>query len=338
MLPVVIRADASPSIGAGHVVRCSALASALAVRGLRCVLAGRPGSAEVLASFGEELETIELGGAPESEPEELARAFPEGAAWLVVDHYGRDAVFERTCRPWARRVLAIEDLPGRAHDCDLLLDPAVDREPATYPGLVAITGAAHALLRPQFADRRAEALTRQAAAESVDRVLVSIGGADGRGATALALRGIAAWRPHVGVDVVIGSGWPEAAELRALAAELLPGARVHSDVRDMAALMATADVGLGAAGSSAIERCCLGLPSALFVFADNQRDIARALEARGAALCLGEPSSLHPDRVAAALVDLAAERRAMSLAAGRVCDGEGAVRVAERMLSFARRP
>lgn len=58
---------------------------------------------------------------------------------------------------------------------------------------------------------------------------------------------------------------------------------VRVDVRDMAHLMSNSDLMIGAAGSTVWEACCLGLPSLLTILAENQRSIAEALEAAGAA-------------------------------------------------------
>ena len=42
--------------------------------------------------------------------------------------------------------------------------------------------------------------------------------------------------------------------------------------------MFDADLAIGAGGSTSWERCCLGLPTLLYVLAENQRKIAENLE------------------------------------------------------------
>lgn len=42
--------------------------------------------------------------------------------WLVVDHYALDARWESALRGMVRRILVIDDLADRVHDCDVLLD------------------------------------------------------------------------------------------------------------------------------------------------------------------------------------------------------------------------
>ena len=90
-----------------------------------------------------------------------------------------------------------------------------------------------------------------------------------------------------------------------------------------------ADLAVGAAGSSAWERCCLGLPTIMVVLADNQRGVARALGEAGAAVVVDNGSD-RQQRMAAGLGQLLADsgqRAAMSARAASVTDGYGADRV-----------
>ena len=110
---------------------------------------------------------------------------------------------------------------------------------------------------------------------------------------------------------------------------------VHREVGDMASLMADADFAIGAAGGTSWERCCLGLPTLVVVTADNQRDIARSLEAAGAIDLVGDASAVTVEALAdriAALCDDAPRRHAMALAAAEICNGQGAARVVDALL------
>jgi spore coat polysaccharide biosynthesis predicted glycosyltransferase SpsG len=147
-----------------------------------------------------------------------------------------------------------------------------------------------------------------------------------------------AWPSATRVTVVLGA----LADTRDAVAALLPAlplppgaARLLVDVADMAGLLVEADLAIGAAGGSAWERCCLGLPSLLLVLADNQRPGTQALVATGAALSLGAPGDL-PATLAPALANLADPDRllAMSAAAAAVTDGQGAARVADALCAL----
>ena len=130
----VFRADASPEIGGGHVMRCLALAEALeATGGWRCGFATRPESGAMVPSIRTlGCDPLELVGPAGDEPQALAGGWPGGCDLLVVDHHRREARFERACRPWARRIMVIDDLADRHHDCDLLLDQTAGRQASDY--------------------------------------------------------------------------------------------------------------------------------------------------------------------------------------------------------------
>jgi UDP-2,4-diacetamido-2,4,6-trideoxy-beta-L-altropyranose hydrolase len=333
---VVFRADASTAIGGGHVSRCLALAEALTAGGARCVLATGPETRTVvrhLEAFDGEPIELPAGADGTTEAATLAHRFPDGVDWLVVDHYGRDASFERLCRPWARRILSIDDLADRPHDCDVLLDQTSAGRAEAYRPLVPadcrlLLGPAFAPLRRQFREYRRRRARPDAAA--IRRVFVSFGAVDTRDLSSTALSALADAGFGVPVDVVIGRTAPHRQSVERLAAGVPFPVTVHSDVDDMAGLMAAADLAIGAAGVTSWERCALGLPAIVVVVADNQRLVAAELGDRGAAQVLGEADDVSTADIAEALRALAAalhRRQAMARAASAICDGLGAERV-----------
>lgn len=345
MAPTALfRADAAPGIGGGHVQRCLALAEAMAAAGWRCGFAFRAGTRETvpaLAASGHRL--LQLAGAEEDEAAEIEPLLARGCDLLVVDHYGRGAHFEARCRDFAALVLAIEDRPGRAHDCDFLLDPTPGRSTAAYDGRVPaacrlLLGPGYVLLRRQFAQARAAALARREAGGAVSRLLVSVGMTDPGNITGTVLQGVAESGLALAADVVLGSAAPHLGEVRRMAATMR--AHVHVDARDMAALMRGADLAVGACGSTVFERCCLGLPGVAIVTAENQRDLANAFREANVAMVV-EGDDVTPQWIAGALARLCADdgaRAAMARAGAALCDGEGARRVTEALGEQEKRP
>lgn len=108
--------------------------------------------------------------------------------------------------------------------------------------------------------------------------------------------------------------------------------RVVVNANNMAELMSRADLAIGAAGGSAWERCCLGLPSLLVVMADNQRPGAEALERAGASLSLGWPDAIE-ETLPRAMREVFAPGRLfeMSQNSAAICDGLGVQRVVEAL-------
>ena len=352
---VLFRADASQMIGAGHVMRCLTLADALRAQAFECVFVCRP-LAESLAirirQAGHRLVVLPEDAAtpegpaeavwPDAAQDEDARLCLEaigagGFDWAIVDHYGLDRRWQAAIRGRIARVMVIDDLANRAHDCDLLLDHNLGRKPSDYEGLVPpgatiLAGPAFALLRPQFAENRGAALKRRDN-PALSRLLISMGGADPQNLTGklLGLLDKAGLPPALEIKVVIGALGRFADDVRATASAMRHPTEVLVDVADMARLMAECDLAIGAAGATALERCCLGLPGIVLVLAENQRPGAEALAAAGCAL------AVFPDALEAGLAE--ALRRLMSgemeeqvrNIARLGIDGEGCERVARAL-------
>lgn len=326
----LFRCDASASIGAGHVSRCLALAEALAEAGWRVafvVSRETVPTVPALAKSGYAMRVLEEN---ESDVAALGAVAAGGADLLIVDHYGRDAAFEKACRAFARKVLVFDDMTGRDHDCDVLVDaaacsagPYIAHVPASAKVL---TGAAYALTRKSFAAARAGALARRDG-RAVREILVSCGATDPANATAIVLDVLGDVAADVPVTVVLSS---KAAHIGAIRKRVCGKVRLALDVDNMAELMTHADLAVGAPGTTAFERAVLGLPSILITLANNQRGVALAMTEAGAAVDAGALDSevvprLH-ELVKSLLLDDAA-RTHLAQAASDLVDGRGATRI-----------
>ncbi len=354
----VFRADASAKLGAGHLVRCLSFANALAEAGWDCTFAVRPESAEAYPSLlRNPFKVIPLSGDSEEETEELQERLPDGFDWMVLDHYERGLEFEQSCRGWARQIMVIDDLPVRQHHCDVLLDQTLGRQPSEYAHLVPnecriATGSAYSLLRRGFGAWRTATLDRRRQYYELQRLVVSMGATDTRKLTALVLDGIEEAGLDLEVDVILGTSSPNIKAVQAKIEGMKTPAILHVDPPRIARLMADADLAIGAAGTSAWERCCLGLPSLVVTIAGNQRDIAKAISEAGTAKVIGDAEDLTPALIASELRQLHENPdllTLMSVKAAAVCDGFGAIRASlplqqgepakdggEVMLRFAR--
>lgn len=344
---ISFRVDASSHIGYGHVVRCAALAQSLAARGAQIHFVCRelPGHyCDALEGLG--FHVHRLPGQDASLADDIAQSQAALAAtgvadWLVVDHYKLDARWEQAMRTAAKRIFVIDDLADRNHDCDLLLDQNFSTASAKrYAGLVApgthlLLGPTHALLRPEFAQRRSQRLLRDGA---VRRVLVCFGGADPQQHTIAMLNAL---RPHASrlnrIDVVIGLANPHRAATIAACATL-PNATLHCPAQDISELLAASDLAIGAGGSMNWERACLGVPTLAFGIADNQQHGLEALIEAGCVAGVPDMPVADEARIAAwltCLLDNPALLRGLSTRSATLVDGRGAERVADALLPTA---
>ncbi|MBN9320226.1 MAG: UDP-2,4-diacetamido-2,4,6-trideoxy-beta-L-altropyranose hydrolase [Caulobacterales bacterium] len=308
MSRILFVCDAGPAIGGGHVMRCLTLAGALTARGAEVAFLETPETAPVLDAFASP---------------EIGRAAPGDGGFdaVLVDHYRLSLVEEAAFGALGGQLVALEDL-GRPHpDAALVIDPG------------ALDGPGYQLVRPDFGFLRPAALARRG--DEAKRALVSLGLTDVGGITARTVSALLPAAGDIALDVVVGAAAPSFPVLRALAKDGRITLHVETDA--MAELIAEADIGVGAGGSSLWERACLGLPSVTLILADNQRDLTMKLDERGATLALDARWPGFETRLATAfgrLVRAAPLRARLSETSAALCDGQGAGRAAERILAI----
>lgn len=351
------RVDANRYIGTGHVMRTLALANELRKRGAECTFICRIMDSNLFQHIRESgFQIVELPYdtdlAPRHDPVkdpfainwrcdvQSMREVTYNAQydWVVVDHYGLDARWESAIRSQCRRVMVIDDLANRAHDCDVLLDQTFGRSASEYAGLLpqgsaSLCGSEYAMLRRDFSLCREESLRRRKA-EPFRRILISMGGADNDNHTLsvlFALKHIPL-PEELEVNVVLGQLAPHRASVSAAAADMPWKTNVLFAVEDMASLMSKSDLAVGAAGSTAWERCCLGLPTIMIVTAENQRLIADNLAFAGAARVLSHVGLLETLPAEVAFLMETETRLRMARRASQLVDGNGLNRVVGAVL------
>lgn len=355
-MKIAFRVDASLQMGSGHVMRCLTLANALREKGAECHFLFREHPGHMLSQIraaGHTIHPLALMSSVEATPERqdiLVHAGWLGASqsedaqqsidvlrelqpdWLVVDHYALDVCWHMALRPFTKRLMVIDDLADRSHDCDLLLDQTFGRDAADYHALVptgcnVLCGSQFALLRPEFPLLRLSSLARRADLVAVKQVLITMGGVDQANATTQVLETLAGMEHSAALQITVVMGgrapWLHTVRQQVLQSSL--SVDVLVDSHDMAGLMARSDLAIGAAGSTAWERCSLGLPSIMVVLAENQLTVAAGLQEAGAAQVIACVEDI-PGRLPALLAPLLNEPQRlnkMSAAAAQVTDGEG---------------
>jgi UDP-2,4-diacetamido-2,4,6-trideoxy-beta-L-altropyranose hydrolase len=256
--------------------------------------------------------------------------------WIVVDHYALDERWESAVRPITKKIMVIDDLADRQHNCDMLLDQNFYLDMQTrYIGKVPLhcrllLGPRYALLREEFRNFRKLVKPRTG---DVKRILVFFGGVDAGNCTSLAIEALAELNITRYIDVVIGTQHPYSEQIQD--ACITHGYVYHMQTLHMAELMAEADLAIGAAGSTSWERCCLGLPALLVSLAENQVDIVKALESIGACVYVGTKETANLLNLQQAISDLLATHDKLeniSLHAFSLVDGMGLSRVCQELV------
>jgi len=201
-LKILIRTDSSVQIGTGHVMRCLTLADELRERGAEIVFVCRDFAGNLCGYIEEKgyivqgyiVHRLPVSDTPKQntegnlkhaawlgadwqtdarQVEEIIKDFNTHPDWLVVDHYALDERWERYLRSYVKKIMVIDDLADRPHDCeviddladrphdcDLLLDQNFyENLESRYDGLAPsgckkLLGPKYALLRPEFREER----------------------------------------------------------------------------------------------------------------------------------------------------------------------------------------
>lgn len=327
-MQVVFRADASIQIGSGHVMRCLTLADRLRGNGasVQFICRELPGH---LCDFIQQQgflvnrlpfsiqntnrskenklyeewlgETWEKDVSQTSDILQIAKARID---LMIVDHYAIDIRWEQRVRRFADKIMVIDDLANRPHDCDILLDQNLyENMQMRYDGIVPehclkLLGPRYALLREEFLLARSYGKNRGG---HIQRIFVFFGGSDPTDESTKALEAISLLnRPDLAIDVVVGNSNPNKDRITELCLTM-PNTNFYCQINYIAELMVKADLAVGAGGSATWERCFLGLPAIIVTTADNQIEVTEAVAKAKAIFYLGHYPDVSTRSIAEAL-------------------------------------
>ncbi len=326
----LFRCDASPVIGLGHIYRCLTLAEKLHDAGWRVQFAINEAAVDLIKIPYSDLLVI-TNDLSEADEAKYFSSLGICVDLLIIDHYQRSESFERCAKQWVNQIFVIDDLCDRKHLCDFLLDQTVGRDNNAYkhlvpPDCVSFIGPDFALLRTQFI--KARFFPPDSSVENKSfHIVVSLGGTASRQLTDRVVKAIVSSNIVTTIDVVAGASeglsTPETSDIK-----------LHRNVSDMASLLVNADLAIGAAGGTALERCCMGLPSLLIATAPNQSSNITGLVNAGAGIYLGAEATISEEtivKVLSAIVQDKKKLRHMARSSAAVCDGLGAWRILEKL-------
>lgn len=359
------RVDASTLMGNGHVMRCLTLAYEFKALGYDIIFYCKSHKGNLnnyiirqgyqvveLKNITIKIDQYQpetwLGCSQKEDSDETINRLPsQGLDWMVIDHYAIEHDWQVKLRPYCKQILVIDDLANRKHDCDLLLDQTLGRTYSDYqkkvpPNCAMLLGAQYILLRREFSHLREKAKYQRDKYQnnSSTSLLITMGASDPEN---LSLKAINAMhqliiqKVQLNVTVVLSSN---AKHLQSIKDESLrfDWLTLLIDTEKMPTLMLEADISIGASGSTAWERCSLGLPTLSIVCAENQQLVNQKLSEAKAIISLGEHSSISEEDISYQVMQLLSDKARyidMSMCAIELCDGLGVKRVVSKMQNIS---
>jgi UDP-2,4-diacetamido-2,4,6-trideoxy-beta-L-altropyranose hydrolase len=293
---IAFRVDASLNIGSGHVMRCLTLATAIrkAVNvnitffcrdaignsneniiqsGFELVRMAPPKSTIDLKNY-----SSWLGTSIDDDCEEFLQLTAEkNYDLIVIDHYAIDTRWHNKVKSITKKIMVIDDLANRKHNCDLLLDQTYQCPTVKYAHLVnnhtkLLLGSNFALLRPEFLE-----FQKVSNDKKEHTLLIMFGGTDPDNLTLQVLALVIKLKYFEKINVILNKTAKNVKSVFDFA-QLHEKVSLYISPNNVAEIMSTATLAIGAAGTTSWERCALGLPAVVIVQADNQQEIANALQ------------------------------------------------------------
>ena len=341
---LIIRADASTTIGTGHIMRCIALAQAWQDQGGKVIflLAHKPSTLEnKLRSQGIQIIYLSVEAGSDEDAHQTADFIQQFTSqWLVVDGYHFGTAYQKVIKDLGISLLFIDDYGHADHYfADLVLnqnisasqDLYINREPYTK----LLLGTEYTLLRREFWLWRDWQREVNAVAS---KILITLGGSDPDNVTLKVVQALTLLnRDNLEVIVVIGGSNPHYECLQREVADTSLATSWQCNVSNMPELMAGADLAIAAGGSTNWELAFMGLPSLVITIADNQKVIAAELDRQGVIINLGWHQDVTIEQISLELrelIDDLHKREDMSQKGRKLVNGNGASRVASQILNM----
>jgi UDP-2,4-diacetamido-2,4,6-trideoxy-beta-L-altropyranose hydrolase len=341
---LLIRVDASPSMGIGHVMRCIAIAQEWKDQGGEAIFLTAMENDKLSRRISDEgFQTILMKN-PHPHPEDRERTLQlshqlggNGNVWIVVDGHHFDPVYQSALRSAGCRLLVLDDMAHQPeYHADILLNQNINANGIDYrcdPDTRLLLGTRFALLRKEFLRFRKR--QRKIPAQ-VRRILITLGGSDPDN---VARKVIQALSPldigDIKLEIIAG---PVNMHLNELSSELEHSSFAYelmTEVSDMSSLMADADLAISAGGSTCWELAFMGVPFMIIILAKNQEGAAIRLHDEGVALNCGWFNTFSRRRFSddlSRMISAPELRESFSRKARRLVDGFGAERLIKCMV------
>jgi len=333
---LVIRADASTEVGTGHVMRCLALGQAWKDAGGNVVFVTAcqsEGLLQRLREEGFEVHSLSQSYPDQSDWDHTKRILVEHPdAWMVLDGYHFDEVYQRHVKETGNRLLVIDDMAHLDHYyADVVLNQNLHAEQLHYdcePCSQLLLGTRYVLLRREFLAWKD---WKRDIPDVARQILVTLGGSDPQNHTLKVMQALQeVYVPRLEVAVVIGASNPHADILQAAAKRSRIAVRLIHNADNMPELMAWADVAVSGGGTTAWELLFMGTPALFLTLANNQRYTGEYIEGHGLGKHLDQAGHMSTELLTQTLASLLKDsglRARISQEARRIVNGQGAQQV-----------
>jgi spore coat polysaccharide biosynthesis predicted glycosyltransferase SpsG len=339
--PILIRVDATPTIGYEHLARCQTLAAALQRRRRPVYFLSRlePGALGLNVKRGgnEWLSADDLAGGADDLDETLREVHRLRPAAVIVDGPEVTDSYLQRLTATNTLVMSLDHLAQVHFPSQLLVNPLLGPGKEGYeiqPGTQVLLGSRYALVRPEV--RRTRPLRAQEPPPMTPpagkggggqyRALVSLGEDDPNRQTLEMVRLLLGVPKVARVDAVVRSYHPDLDKLRELAEAQPDRLELAVEPAEVTARIVRCHFAVTSGSGWSLELACVGVPQLLIVQSESHWPTAQRLEEEGCAVCLGWHENVSPQTIRQAVQNIISdplERQAMSRCGRKLIDGRG---------------
>ena len=345
---VVFRVDASNEIGAGHVVRCKALAKTLLNRGHKCTFVSADIAGNHISLLKEDGLNVDLilpklnmiKYHNENDDIKCCKKLDvfKKADWVIVDHYYLGCNWQKFIKTLKVKLLVIDDRIFISKIADIFLNQNFQEKKSIVINndiCKHFIGPKYALIGSEFKDYVQKSIIRKKQ-NKLDNLIICMGGGDSFAETNEVIEGVInadhIWKS---VNIVVGKSCSNISSIEKLVNNNI-GWYLHIQTKKMANLLAEADLAITGGGSISWEKCVLGVPSIVKVIEENQEANSKILEDKGCHILIegnGIKTSVQYTKLINEL-DLK-KTSEMSFKSSLICDSFGTIRIGEEMEKFS---
>ena len=301
MTKVLFRVDSSSYLGGGHLSRCIELAKFFVGKNHEVYFLCKNLEGNLnywiksekfqLLTINKDIIDLE---SELIETEQIISKYKKFSS-LVVDHYKLDYRWENKMRKFADRIVVIDDLANRKHDCDFLIDQnCFEDSESRYEKLVSkktvkLLSPKYAIVKKEFHNFKSE----KNRFNKIKNLFICFGATDPSNHTLATLKTLRKidYRFH-SINIFTTAGNKNLASIEKESRKI-NNCYFHKNNEDLPKILSNSDLAIGAGGTMCWERAYLGIPTIAFAIAKNQVENLSALIKEG--IVLGESTNLKPD-------------------------------------------
>ena len=265
----------------------------------------------------------------------ILKKYEDDTSYLVIDNYDWNKKYENRLRTVVKKIIVIDDLANREHDCDLILDQNfyVDFK-HRYDKLVPkncqkLLGPKYILLRKEFLTSR-----KKTKISRLKKIFISFGGQDISNETIKVLRAIKNTKlEYETINFIIRKPNKNLKRLKDISKEM-NGIKIFTVKNKISKIMENSDLSIGAGGSMTWERAYLGIPSIVSILSKNQLEITNTMEKKGCIYNMGWAKDVKISDYEKIFQKIKIkELNTMSRKNKKLVDGRGISRISKKIFS-----